>query len=71
MFASTHDAVSFLQTGERFAVTFTKKNGEHRTMFGALPADAHALNEESVPFLEESGIWKSFRLDALISIEAC
>ena len=64
---TTAEMVDLLKTG-MFLVTFTKKNGELRTMRGTLPSDAFALNEESVPFLDESGIWKSFRLDSVIEV---
>lgn len=62
------DLIDLLKTGEH-TVTFTKKDGEIRTIRGFLPDYAVAKNETAVPIVEsETGAWKSFIAENMVSI---
>ena len=60
--------LDILKTGVYF-VTFTKDNGESRTVKGSAPADAFIRTDGIVPIREDgTGAWKSFRADAMITL---
>ena len=60
MYLTQAEMIEMLKTGLH-TVSFTKKNGEARTIVGSLPADAGPQNEANCPIVEAStGLGKSF-----------
>ena len=61
--------IAMLKTGMH-TVTFLKGDGSIRTMVGYAPEVTFSRTGNVVPVVDmDTGLWKSFRADSLISIE--